>query len=121
MVNAQDNMLTAAFATLIDEGNAPTLDAPAMSSRRTRIVEPVSGPVTGWRVSVEGFPHLDIETSSRGMAVVLAHAVARCTPGFANYGGHLFLWNYTVTDADGIVTRGIDMREEVQAARMAGK
>lgn len=110
------------IANLIDAFNAevgkPAEVAP--STRRTVIVED-ERPVTGYRVMVPGFKALDVEAKGAGEAVVLAHAIAKTTPGMWNYGGYIFLWNFHVIDSEGNVFEGPAIAEDVQRARMAGR
>lgn len=110
------------IAALIDRFNdeTQTQDTAPQTYRRTRIVEEVTAPESGYRVMVEGFDALDIDATDAGEAVVMAHALAKVTPGMWNYGGALFLWNYSVTDSEGVTLRGEDkaMRGMVERARM---
>jgi hypothetical protein len=110
------------IANLIDAFNSEVAkpEAPKPAARRTRIVED-ERPVSGYRVVVPGMPDIDVEAKGAGEAVVLAHAIAKTTPGMWNYGGYIFLWNFHVVDSEGTVFDGPSIAEEVQQARMAGR
>ena len=97
-----------------------THEATPQTMRRTRIVEEVTAPESGYSVMVDGYDALDIDATDAGEAVVMAHALAKVTPGMWNYGGALFLWNYSVTDSEGTTLRGDDkaMRGMVERARI---
>lgn len=110
----QDRVLQEAFSLLKGEGDsAPIAEAPA---RRTRIVEQVLAPTTGYRVSVAGID-IDVEASDHGDAVIRA-LMLDTTPSEA--GRYVFMWEYSVADSTGIVLDGGDrlMRESLQAARI---
>jgi hypothetical protein len=89
----------------------------ATPARRTRIVEAMmpTAPVTGYRVAVAGIPVADVKARGFGEAVCIAH------DGLPEIRGYLFMWDYTVTDSEGMTLRGSDpvLRTAVQDARIA--
>jgi len=105
------------ISDLINKFNEAT-ETPAPTTRRTAIVENVTAPDSGYRVVIAGHS-FDVEAHDRGMAVLMAAAIAKVSGTLPNVSGYLFMWNYSVTDEHGVTVDGRDMREEVQSARMA--
>jgi hypothetical protein len=120
-LHSQDAMLADALATLTNEAEAPAPEAPR-STRRTVIIPEVEAPESGYRVILGNSNYgLDVQAPSRGEAVLRALDFAKNSdnPNLRNASAHVFMWTYTVTDSEGRTVRGVEMREEVQAARIA--
>lgn len=85
-------------------------------SRRTQIVPEV--PAHGFAVSIAGVS-VRVDAATRGDAILDAASVLRATGHVPDALAYVFMWQFIVTDADGVTVFGHDMHEDVQVARIA--
>lgn len=113
----QDKALQDALATLTTEAAVatPTRD----TGRRTRIVADVmdTGTAQAYTLAVSGIDVAVVTATGFGEAVLMAHAL------LPEVRGYIFMWDYAVTDSEGMTLRGSDvaMRTALQDARIANE